>query len=168
MQQGNDTNLKKEKNGRSMLEKKDSSEYIFCINFNHSQTNVKNQREKYWQNVSVNLPENISTTTETMMPKSFSYLLGTSNHLFSFIFKTSEYPVVASLCWYVYFKVFFFKKKHDIALLIFAFKKFQEMGKNLYFKVSKIAFQLIIFQYIKKHVTTIEIRTLGSNFSKLL
>ena len=38
----------------------------------------------------------------------------------------SQYSFVASLCWYVYFKVFF-KKEHDFVRLIFAFKKFQEM-----------------------------------------
>ena len=55
--------------------------------------------------MSVNLSENKTTATETMMQKSSIYLLGISNHIFNFIFKILQYPVVASLCWYVYFKV---------------------------------------------------------------
>ena len=47
--------------------------------------------------------------TETIMQKSSIYLLGMSNPIFNFIFKTWQYPFVASLCWYVYFKVFFKK-----------------------------------------------------------
>ena len=42
-----------------------------------------------------------------------------------------------------------FKKRHDFARLIFAFKKFQEMGTE------SIAFQLVILQYLKKHLTKI-------------
>ena len=53
----------------------------------------------------VNLSENETTATEAMMEKSSIYLLGMSNHIFNLIFKISQYPVVASLCWYVYFKV---------------------------------------------------------------
>ena len=37
-----------------------------------------------------------------------------------------------------------FKKRHDFARLILAFEKFQEMGTE------SIAFQLVIFQYLKK------------------
>ena len=81
-------------------------------------------------NLSVNIPT--ATATETMMQKSSIYSLGMSNHIFNFIFKTSPHPFVASLCWYVYFKVFF-KKRHDFARLIFAFKKFQEMATKSLF-----------------------------------
>ena len=46
----------------------------------------------------INLSENKTTATEAMMQKSSIYLLGMSNHIFNFIFKISQYPVVASLC----------------------------------------------------------------------
>ena len=49
-----------------------------------------------------------------------------SNHIFNFIFKTLQYPFVTSL------KVFL-KKKHDFTILIFSFKKFQEMGTKSLF-----------------------------------
>ena len=41
-----------------------------------------------------------------MMQNSSIYLVGMSNHIFNLIFKILQYPVVSSLCWYVYFKVF--------------------------------------------------------------
>ena len=105
--------------------------------------------------MSVNLCENIPTPTETMTQKFYIYLLEMSNHIFKFIFKTLQYPFVASLCWYVYFEVFFKKKKHDFARIIFSVKKFQEWGQNVYFWVCKIAFQLVIFQYLKNNLTKI-------------
>ena len=112
--------------------KRDSSEDIFHISCNHSSRNAKNnQREKSWQDVSVNLSENIPTATETVAQKFSIYLLGMSNHISKFIFKTSKYPFVASLFWYVYF----FKKS--------------------WFSKVKIAFQLVIFQYFKNHLTKI-------------
>ena len=40
----------------------------------------------------------ILTATETMTQKFPTYLLGMSNHIFKFIFKTAQYPFVASLC----------------------------------------------------------------------
>ena len=80
----------------------------------------------------INLSENKTTATEAMMQKSSIYLLGMSNHIFNFIFKTSQYPVVASLCW-MYILKYFFKKRHDFARSIFAFKKFQEMGTKSLF-----------------------------------
>ena len=43
----------------------------------------------------------------------------------------------------------FFLKWHDFARLIFVFEKFQEMGTE------SIAFQLVIFQYLRKHFTKI-------------
>ena len=46
----------------------------------------------------VNLSENIPTATERMIQKFSIYLLVMSNHIFKFIFKTSQYPFVASLC----------------------------------------------------------------------
>ena len=53
--------------------------------------------------MSVNLSENTRTTIETMTRKLSICLLGMSNHIFKFTFKTSQYPFVASLCLYVYF-----------------------------------------------------------------
>ena len=47
----------------------------------------------------------------------------------------------------------FFKKKHDCAR--FSFKKFQEMDTKSLFLSSNIAFQLVIFQYLKNHLTKI-------------
>ena len=46
-------------------------------------------------------------------------------------------------------------KKCDFVRLIFSFKKFQEIEKDLFFWVSKIAFQLVISQYIKNHLSKI-------------
>ena len=46
-------------------------------------------------------------------------------------------------------------KKHDFAMLIFSFKKFQEMGTKSLFLSFQIAFQLVIFQYLKDHWTKI-------------
>ena len=63
-----------------------------------------------------------------MKQKSAIHLLVMSNHIFKFILKTSQYPFVAFLCLYVYFIVFFFKKKHNFARLIVSFKEFQELG----------------------------------------
>ena len=89
----------------------DSSECVFHIGFNDSYRNAKEkkQRENYWQDVSVNLSENMPTATEIMTQKFYIYLLGMSNHIFKFIFKTSQYPFVAFLCWYAY-ESFFLKK----------------------------------------------------------
>ena len=44
------------------------------------------------------LSENIPTATEKITQKFYIYLLGMSNHIFRFIFKTSQYPFVSSLC----------------------------------------------------------------------
>ena len=95
------------------------------------------------------LSENIPTATERMTKKFSIYLLGMSNHMIKFIFKSSQYSFVASLCWYVCFKVFF--KKYDFASLIFTVLEFQEMGT----KPLLLSFQLVIFQYPKKHLTKI-------------
>ena len=97
-QQTNDTNPKKERKGQTSSGKKDSSEDIFHISFNHSQRNGKTLREKYWKDMPINLSENKTTATEAMMQKSSIYLLGTSNHIFNFIFKILQHPVVASFC----------------------------------------------------------------------
>ena len=49
--------------------------------------------------MSVNISEDIITATKTMTQKLFYiYLLGMSNHIFKFIFKTSQILFVASLC----------------------------------------------------------------------
>ena len=56
--------------------------------------------------MSVNLPEKILAAIETMAQKLSIYLLGMWNHIFKFIFKTLQYPFVASLGWYVYFNLF--------------------------------------------------------------
>ena len=48
--------------------------------------------------MSVNISEDITTATKTMTQKFYIYLLGMSNHIFKFIFKTSQILFVASLC----------------------------------------------------------------------
>ena len=68
--------------------------------------------KKSSQDVSVNLSANIPTATEKVTQKFSIYLLEMSNHIFKLIFKTLQYPFVASLCWYVHFKVSFLKR-HD-------------------------------------------------------
>ena len=80
----------------------------------------------------VNLSENISRAKEIMTQKSSIYLLGMSSHIFNLIFKTSTYPFVASICWYVYL-TFLFLKRRDFGRLNFAFKKFQEIGTKSLF-----------------------------------
>ena len=120
---------KKKKNGRPVLEKKTLQKTFFTSVLIIIREMAKNHREKYWEDVAVNLSENILSATETMTQKSSIYLLGMSNHIFNFTFKTSQYPFVAYLCC-MYILKFFEKKKtkkHDFARLIFAFKKFQEM-----------------------------------------
>ena len=57
------------------------------------------------------------------------------NHIFKFIFKTSQYPFVIScisllICM---FSIFFKKKKKHFATLIFCVMKFQEMGTKSLF-----------------------------------
>ena len=49
----------------------------------------------------------------------------------------------------------FLLKNHDFSRLIFSFQKFQEMGTKSIFLSSKIAFQLVNFQYLKNHLTKI-------------
>ena len=73
---------KKKEKGSQFWKQKDSSDNIFHVIFNHSERNGKNHREKYWQDVLVNLSENISSATKTMTQKLFIYLLGMSNHIF--------------------------------------------------------------------------------------
>ena len=48
----------------------------------------KNQREKSWQDVSVNLSENIPTATETIAQK-ILYMLGMSKNIFKFFSKNN-------------------------------------------------------------------------------
>ena len=84
--------------------------------------------------MSVNLSESIPTATEIMTQKFSIYLLGMLNHIFKFIFKTSQYPLVIScisllICM---FSIFFKKKKH-FATLIFSVMKFQEMATKSLF-----------------------------------
>ena len=71
---------KKEKKWQPSSVKKDSS----VKHFSHQNT------DKMY--VSVNLSENIPTTTEKMTHKSSIYLLEMSSHILSFIFETSQYP----------------------------------------------------------------------------
>ena len=53
----------------------------------------QNPREKSWQDGSVNLFENVTTTiTETMTQKSAIDLVETSSNIFNSTFKTSQYP----------------------------------------------------------------------------
>ena len=122
------------KNGRSGLEKQTPQKTLFTSVLTIArELPHKNQKES-WQDVPVNLSENIPTATETVTQKfSIIYLLGVSNHIFKLIFKTSQHPLVASLCWYVYFKDFV-KKEHGFARLMFSVKKFQEMGTKSLFQ----------------------------------
>ena len=95
---------KKKKNGRPGLEKGTLQKTLFTSVLTITrEIPQKNQRKKSWQDVSVNRFENIPTVTETMIQKFSIYLLGMSNHV-KLVFKTSQYPFVASLCWYVYIK----------------------------------------------------------------
>ena len=55
-------------------------------------SNIFFTSEKSWQDVSVNLPENIPTATEKMTQKSSIYLLEMSSHVFNFISETSQHP----------------------------------------------------------------------------
>ena len=126
----NYTNPKTEKKWQTISGKIDSSEDIFHISFNHSSRNCKSLREKYWKDVSVNLSENKTTATEAMMQKSSIYLLGTSNHIFNFIFKILQHPVVASFCWYVYFKVIF--KKAWFCKVNFCLWEISRNGDRIY------------------------------------
>ena len=61
----------------------------FHISFRNSQKNIKNQREKSWQDVSVNLSGNISTITEIMTYKS-SMWLGMLSHIENFTISMNE------------------------------------------------------------------------------
>ena len=82
---------------------------------------------KSWQDVSVNLSENILTGTETLTQESSIYLLGMSNHTSNFIFKTSQYPWViccSSITDSLDMYILKWKEKHNFARLIFSFKKF--------------------------------------------
>ena len=48
-----------------------------------------------------------------------------------------------------------FKKNHDFARLVlpFALRNFKKWRQNLYFRVSKIALQLVIFHCFRNHLT---------------
>ena len=98
MQQANGTNTIKEKNGRPGLEKETLQKTLFTSVLTIArEIPQKNQRKKSCQDVSVNCFENIPTATETITQKFSIYLLGMSNHIFKFIFKTSQYPFDAYL-----------------------------------------------------------------------
>ena len=105
--QANDTNQKKGRKWQVSSEKNDFSENIFHISFIQSHRNSKKLMEKSWQDVSVNLSENVPTITKTITQKSCLCLLAMSKHPFNLIFKTSQYLFITSLCRFVYFKVFF-------------------------------------------------------------
>ena len=53
-----------------------SKKFHISFIFNHSYRNTKKQREKSWQDVSVNISQNIPTITETMTYK-YSVFTGT-------------------------------------------------------------------------------------------
>ena len=97
MKQANGTNTKKEKNIRPGLEKKKTLQKTFFTCFNHRQRNTKKIEGKNPDNKCCDLSENIPTATERMTQKFYTYLLGMSNHVFKFIFKTSQYPFAAFL-----------------------------------------------------------------------
>ena len=133
------------KNGRSGLEKQTPQKTLFTSVLTIArELPHKNQKES-WQDVPVNLSENIPTATETVTQKcSIIYLLGVSNHIFKLIFKTSQHPLVASLWWYAYFKDFF-KKEHGFARLTFSVKKFQEIGTKSLFPSFQYSFSASYF-----------------------
>ena len=85
---------KKEKNGKTDLEKKTLQRTFFTsVLIIAREIPKKIKREKSWQDVSVNLYENIPQAQKLSV-----YLLGISNYISKFIFKTSQCPFVASLC----------------------------------------------------------------------
>ena len=61
-----------------------------------------------------------------------------SNHMFNFIFKLSQYPVLSSICWYVYFKVIF--KKTWFCKVNFRLWKISRNGDRI--SISKFPKQL--------------------------
>ena len=98
------------------------------------------------------------------------YLLGMSSHIFNFTFKTPQYPWMKVLINEKNFPyeliccssitgskdILKFKRKHDFARLNFSWlRNFKKWRKNVYFRVSKIVFQLDILQYHKNHLTKI-------------
>ena len=86
--------IQKRKKRQDRSRKKDSSEDIFYISLIIAREIPKKiKREKSWQDVSVNLYENIPQAQKLSV-----YLLGISNYISKFIFKTSQCPFVASLC----------------------------------------------------------------------
>ena len=71
MQEANGTNTEKGKNGRPELEKKNLQKIFFTSVLTiPREIQTKNEREKSWQDVSVNLSENIPTIAETTTYKS--------------------------------------------------------------------------------------------------
>ena len=98
------------------------------------------------------------------------YLLGMSSHIFNFTFKTPQYPWMKVLINEKNFPyeliccssitgskdILKFKRKQDFARLNFSWlRNFKKWRKNVYFRVSKIVFQLDILQYHKNHLTKI-------------
>ena len=81
----------KQKKGRPFLEKRLFSKR-FHISFNHSYGNTKQQREKYRQDVSVNLSEKTPTITQAMTYKFSMYLLGMLNYIENFTILMNESP----------------------------------------------------------------------------
>ena len=98
MQYANDKQkYKKEKNVRPGLEKQTLQKTFFTSVLTIAREIPKKIEGKNPGKMCCDLSENIPTATETMTQKFSIYLQGMLNHIFKFIFKTSQCPFVASL-----------------------------------------------------------------------
>ena len=99
MQYANDTNRnkKKEKTVSTGLEKQALEKTFFTSVLAIAREIPKKFERKNPDKMCCDLSENIPTATETMTQKFSIYLQGMLNHIFKFIFKTSQCPFVASL-----------------------------------------------------------------------
>ena len=131
-----------------------SPEDIFHISSNHNERNAKNQREKSWQDVSVILSENVPTATEKWC-KSPLYLYWECETIYSNSYSKFYNSGLLHLFVGMYI-LNFFKNENMILQGEFSpFGDFKKWGQNLYFLVSKIDFQLVVFQYLKNYLTKV-------------
>ena len=89
---------KKKKNVRPGLEKNTLQKTFFTSVLTIAREIPKKIKGKNPDKMCYDLSENTPTATERMTQKVSLYLLGMSNRIFKFIFKTSQYPFVVSLC----------------------------------------------------------------------
>ena len=94
--------------------------------------------------------KNIPTAKQKQLQKNPLYIYWECQTLYSTSYLKLDNTHSLHLFVDMYILKFFLKKKHDFARLTFSFKKFLEIRQNLYFCVSKIAFQLVIFCNISK------------------